>query len=160
MLGAWKRLEIRQHCLPGEDATPSLAESLPGGAIGGTGIAAKIIGDEILTAVVGVGISTTHHNAGPKVLGGGWIGGGGSKHLFKVARSAGKSAVEHQPPTESAKTVKTIKSVKTVKTIKTVQSATLRAGDPITGSCAFARLAHRRITSFLPHAAGLPHGAA
>jgi hypothetical protein len=70
--------------------------------------------------------------------------------------------VEQQPPTESVKTLKTIKSVKTVKTIKTVktvQSATLPAGDPLTGSRAFARPAHRRITSFLPHAAGLPHGA-
>jgi hypothetical protein len=111
---------------------------------------------------VGVGISTTHHNAGPKVRGGNRIGGGGSRHPFTVARSAGKSAVEQQPPTESVKTVKTIKSVKTVKTIKpvkTVQSATLPAGDPITGSRAVARPAHRRIASFLPHAAGLPHDA-
>jgi hypothetical protein len=109
-----------------------------------------------------VGISTTHHNAGPKVLGGDRIGGGGSKHPFTLARSADKSAVEQPPPTESVKTVKTIKSVKTVKTIKTVktvQSATLPAGDPITGSRAVARPAHRRITSFLPRAAGLPHGA-
>jgi hypothetical protein len=70
--------------------------------------------------------------------------------------------VEQPPPTDSVKTVKTIKSVKTVKTIKTVktvQSATLPAGNPITGSRAFGRPAHRPITSFLPHAAGLPHGA-
>ena len=109
-----------------------------------------------------LGVSITHRRARPKVLGGDRIGGGGSRHPFTVARSAGKSAVEQPPPTESVKTVKTIKSVKTVKTIKTVktvQSATLQAGNPITESRALARPAHRRITSFLPHAAGLPHGA-
>jgi len=104
-------------------------------------------------------VSSTHPHARPKVPGGDRIGSGGWKHPFRVARSPGKSAVELPPPTDSVKTVKTIKSVKTIKTVKTVQTATLRAGDPITRSRPLARLARRRITSFLPHAAELPHGA-